>query len=195
MRGSDEYCPHCDNHFVLEAKIPKPHLEVEGEDVRIDSRYAPKSKDTSCKLTCWQNDKGRPCATGGTAHHLRCQGGTQQAGMSKGTSGPHNQTTYITTKRRAEQRHEAGGQCKELGSTCARYAIFCALAGGVCSIQSHKVYHVDAVQFMGAVNRNFSSMRLIPSPRHQRDASGWPPGLCRVFGQVSCLLPPLASLC
>jgi hypothetical protein len=46
MRGSDEYCPHCDNHFVLEAKVPKPHIEVEGEDVRIDSRYARTFGDT-----------------------------------------------------------------------------------------------------------------------------------------------------
>ena len=37
---SDEYCPHCDNHFVLEAKVPEMRLEVEGEDARIDSRYA-----------------------------------------------------------------------------------------------------------------------------------------------------------
>lgn len=36
--GSDEYCPHCDNHFVLEAKTPAPSLEVEGEDVRVDAR-------------------------------------------------------------------------------------------------------------------------------------------------------------
>ena len=35
---SDEYCPHCDNHFVLEAKTPAPTLNVEGEDVRIDAR-------------------------------------------------------------------------------------------------------------------------------------------------------------
>ncbi|KAF2467785.1 uncharacterized protein BDR25DRAFT_291139 [Lindgomyces ingoldianus] len=35
---SDEYCPHCDNHFVLEAKTPKASLQVEGEDVRVDSR-------------------------------------------------------------------------------------------------------------------------------------------------------------
>lgn len=35
---SDEYCPHCDNHFVLDAMIPKPVLEVEGGDVRVDSR-------------------------------------------------------------------------------------------------------------------------------------------------------------
>ncbi|KAK6580919.1 hypothetical protein PZA11_006407 [Diplocarpon coronariae] len=35
---SDEYCPHCDNHFVLEAVTPKARLEVEGEDARIDSR-------------------------------------------------------------------------------------------------------------------------------------------------------------
>jgi len=35
---SDEYCPHCDNHFVLEAKTAKPMLKFEGEDARIDSR-------------------------------------------------------------------------------------------------------------------------------------------------------------
>ena len=35
---SDEYCPHCDNHFVLDAKTPKAALTVESEDVRKDSR-------------------------------------------------------------------------------------------------------------------------------------------------------------
>jgi uncharacterized CHY-type Zn-finger protein len=35
---SDEYCPHCDNHFVIDALTPKPALKVEGEDARIDSR-------------------------------------------------------------------------------------------------------------------------------------------------------------
>lgn len=35
---SDEYCPHCDNHFVLEAKTPKPMLKFEGEDARVDNR-------------------------------------------------------------------------------------------------------------------------------------------------------------
>ncbi|KAL9071042.1 MAG: hypothetical protein Q9157_005618 [Trypethelium eluteriae] len=35
---SDEYCPHCDNHFVIDAVTPKPALKVEGEDARIDSR-------------------------------------------------------------------------------------------------------------------------------------------------------------
>lgn len=35
---SDEYCPHCDNHYVLDAQTPKPALNVEGEDARIDSR-------------------------------------------------------------------------------------------------------------------------------------------------------------
>jgi hypothetical protein len=38
MRGSDEYCPHCDNHFVLDAKIPKASIQVEGEDARVDAR-------------------------------------------------------------------------------------------------------------------------------------------------------------
>jgi hypothetical protein len=35
---SDEYCPHCDNHFVIEAVIPKPALKIEGEDARVDPR-------------------------------------------------------------------------------------------------------------------------------------------------------------
>ncbi|KAH8805918.1 hypothetical protein F5884DRAFT_464787 [Xylogone sp. PMI_703] len=35
---SDEYCPFCDNHFVIEAVTPKPVLKFEGEDVRKDAR-------------------------------------------------------------------------------------------------------------------------------------------------------------
>lgn len=35
---ADEYCPHCDNHFVLDAMTPQPELKVEGEDARVDSR-------------------------------------------------------------------------------------------------------------------------------------------------------------
>ncbi|WVF69078.1 hypothetical protein IAT40_003852 [Kwoniella sp. CBS 6097] len=35
---SDEYCPHCDNHYVIEAVEPKAALRVEGEDARMDNR-------------------------------------------------------------------------------------------------------------------------------------------------------------
>lgn len=35
---SDEYCPHCDNKYVLEAKTPNAALVTEGDDARIDSR-------------------------------------------------------------------------------------------------------------------------------------------------------------
>ncbi|KAG8860552.1 hypothetical protein FRB96_003806 [Tulasnella sp. 330] len=35
---SDEYCPHCDNHYVIDAKEPKAMLSVEGEDARRDAR-------------------------------------------------------------------------------------------------------------------------------------------------------------
>ncbi|EHK41154.1 uncharacterized protein TrAtP1_004574 [Trichoderma atroviride] len=35
---SDEYCPHCDNHFVLEAKTPKAALTIEGDDVRMNNK-------------------------------------------------------------------------------------------------------------------------------------------------------------
>lgn len=38
FEDSDEYCPHCDNHYILEAVVPKLKLEVEGEDARKDSR-------------------------------------------------------------------------------------------------------------------------------------------------------------
>ncbi|KAI0253717.1 CHY zinc finger-domain-containing protein, partial [Lactifluus subvellereus] len=35
---SDEYCPHCDNHYVIEAKTPQAVIGIEGEDARIDAR-------------------------------------------------------------------------------------------------------------------------------------------------------------
>lgn len=35
---SDEYCPHCDNHYVIDAKTPQMVLNVDGEDVRKDAR-------------------------------------------------------------------------------------------------------------------------------------------------------------
>ncbi|EGS17646.1 uncharacterized protein CTHT_0069860 [Thermochaetoides thermophila DSM 1495] len=35
---ADEYCPHCDNHFVLEAVTPKPAITVEGDDPRVNNR-------------------------------------------------------------------------------------------------------------------------------------------------------------
>ncbi|KAJ3555407.1 hypothetical protein NP233_g12214 [Leucocoprinus birnbaumii] len=35
---SDEYCPHCDNHYVIDAKTPQAVLGVEGEDARVDNR-------------------------------------------------------------------------------------------------------------------------------------------------------------
>ena len=38
IKRSDEYCPHCDNHYVLDAVTPKPKLKVEGEDTRVDPR-------------------------------------------------------------------------------------------------------------------------------------------------------------
>ncbi|KAJ7687177.1 hypothetical protein B0H17DRAFT_1070775, partial [Mycena rosella] len=35
---SDEYCPHCDNHYVLDAKTPQAVVKLEGEDLRVDAR-------------------------------------------------------------------------------------------------------------------------------------------------------------
>jgi uncharacterized protein YbaR (Trm112 family) len=39
---SDEYCPHCDNHYVIEAKIPHLGLGVEGDDPRLMRDYREK---------------------------------------------------------------------------------------------------------------------------------------------------------
>ena len=35
---ADEFCPHCDNHYVIEAKTPELMLSVEGDDGRVDPR-------------------------------------------------------------------------------------------------------------------------------------------------------------
>jgi acetyl-CoA carboxylase beta subunit len=35
---SDEYCPHCDNHFVIDAKTPNAALSIEGDDIRMNSK-------------------------------------------------------------------------------------------------------------------------------------------------------------
>ncbi|KAK7676495.1 hypothetical protein QCA50_020569 [Cerrena zonata] len=35
---SDEYCPHCDNHYVIEARTPHAAIGVEGDDPRINSK-------------------------------------------------------------------------------------------------------------------------------------------------------------
>jgi hypothetical protein len=35
MEESDEFCPHCDNHFVIEVQETKPIITLEGDDPRI----------------------------------------------------------------------------------------------------------------------------------------------------------------
>lgn len=70
---SDEYCPHCDNHFVIDAKTPEARLEVEGEDVRVDSRYGTSRTshvkyDQSSLVT--QNAQGRACPENRPEVHL-----------------------------------------------------------------------------------------------------------------------------
>ncbi|KAJ2343901.1 hypothetical protein IWW50_001860 [Coemansia erecta] len=43
----DEFCPHCDNHYVVEAKTPAAALGVEGGDARMDNRML---KDERAKV-------------------------------------------------------------------------------------------------------------------------------------------------
>jgi len=38
VEEADEYCPHCDNHYVIAAKTAAPVIGVEGEDARVDNR-------------------------------------------------------------------------------------------------------------------------------------------------------------
>ena len=38
LEEADEYCPHCDNHYVIAAKTAAPVIGVEGEDARVDNR-------------------------------------------------------------------------------------------------------------------------------------------------------------
>ncbi|KAF8339351.1 hypothetical protein F5887DRAFT_1062777 [Amanita rubescens] len=55
---SDEYCPHCDNHYVINAKTPQAALAVEGEDARIDSRMLKddRMKDSQSRSIFTQKD-------------------------------------------------------------------------------------------------------------------------------------------
>jgi hypothetical protein len=34
----DEYCPHCDNKYVIDAVMPEATLGIETEDIRVDNR-------------------------------------------------------------------------------------------------------------------------------------------------------------
>jgi hypothetical protein len=55
---SDEYCPHCDNHFVREAVTPQAALKVESEDVRVDARMLKDDRvETQEGRTIWDGDE------------------------------------------------------------------------------------------------------------------------------------------
>ena len=57
----DEYCPNCDNHFVIDAVTPKAALKVESNDTRMDSRMLKdermKQADEDLEQLIWE-DKG-----------------------------------------------------------------------------------------------------------------------------------------
>lgn len=61
---SDEYCPHCDNHYVIEAKEPKARLEVEGEDVRKDARMLRDERIKAIKEMSIWDDEGEAARLG-----------------------------------------------------------------------------------------------------------------------------------
>jgi hypothetical protein len=47
---ADEYCPHCDNHFIIEAKTPKAALTVESDDVRVDNKMLRDEREKQQRL-------------------------------------------------------------------------------------------------------------------------------------------------
>ncbi|PNY28227.1 Uncharacterized protein TCAP_01849 [Tolypocladium capitatum] len=47
---SDEYCPHCDNHFVIDAKTPKAALSIESDDVRVNNKMLKDNRARSKNL-------------------------------------------------------------------------------------------------------------------------------------------------
>ena len=38
FEDQDQFCPHCDNQYILEAKESKPVVEFDADDVRMDNR-------------------------------------------------------------------------------------------------------------------------------------------------------------
>ncbi|KDQ10168.1 hypothetical protein BOTBODRAFT_164110 [Botryobasidium botryosum FD-172 SS1] len=58
---SDEYCPHCDNHYVVDAKSPQAVLGVEGEDARKDARMIKddRTKEAAYRSIFMQDNSGR----------------------------------------------------------------------------------------------------------------------------------------
>lgn len=34
----DEFCPHCDNQYVIDALTPEASIGIETEDIRVDNR-------------------------------------------------------------------------------------------------------------------------------------------------------------
>lgn len=34
----DEFCPHCDNQYVVDALMPEASIGIETEDIRVDNR-------------------------------------------------------------------------------------------------------------------------------------------------------------
>ena len=88
-KGSDEYCPHCDNHFVLDALTPKAELRVEGEDARKDARYAPSRPGPNIYTDLLSQDaQGRPRASRGGKDNIQRQGCPRPLGLRRADENP-----------------------------------------------------------------------------------------------------------
>jgi len=53
FQEQDEFCPHCDNHYILPAKEPQLAIGIEADDVRAggagllkDDRVKPRHTDS-----------------------------------------------------------------------------------------------------------------------------------------------------
>ncbi|GAA6023454.1 hypothetical protein JCM10207_004420 [Rhodosporidiobolus poonsookiae] len=54
---ADEFCPHCDNHFVIEAKTPNAIVGVEGDDARVDNRMLRDDRIRDGKISSTADDE------------------------------------------------------------------------------------------------------------------------------------------
>lgn len=38
LDDADEYCPHCDNHYVIDARVPEAVAGLEADDPRMNGK-------------------------------------------------------------------------------------------------------------------------------------------------------------
>ena len=65
---ADEYCPHCDNHYIIEAKTPETEgqlvIEFEqekGHENKVMKDEREKTRKKTLSTNCWRGTKDDDC--------------------------------------------------------------------------------------------------------------------------------------